>query len=180
MKLIKSGAEAWKNATPAMIYVLKYNRRGDLASERVEPGQILNIYEDERKINQEMASSRNKDFFSNGTLVPIRMIEDAEDLEEIRSNANLMTDEQMETILKQKQWKKFDAALAEVTNPLVLRRMLEIARSEEIDATHRQLTTIETRLQELIAEDQIVTVVEREVVKAPTEKVISASPRSTF
>lgn len=162
MRSVEDGRhEAWKNDGAGLISVQKYDNRGDLKSEEIPSGRILNITPEERRMNEEMAVDEKFNFFKNGMLSPVRLIESDADYEDIRSNKNLMSEEDMRTLLKGKRG--FKAALEDITNVATLRRVAEIAKEE--DATLSQMRALEDRITGLV--DSKVVVNEVEVISGP-------------
>ena len=137
--------ETWKNDTAARIWVKKVDRHGELEDVQVPPGKVLHLTPDERRINHEIAVEEKFDMFKNGSLTPVRLIEGTEDAAEIASNPNLMSETDMRDLFKQ-NWRTFDAKVQEITNPIALDRLREIASEE--DATVRQMEVITNRLAE--------------------------------
>jgi hypothetical protein len=138
--------EIWKSAINGTIGVLKFDRRGELVEEIVRKGQKLTISTNERIINSERASSETLDFFKNGMLTPVRLLDDAEDAAEIASNPNLMSEDELRDLFKV-HWKVFESKIAAISNEITLNRLKAIA--DEVDATVRQLRVIDARLEEL-------------------------------
>jgi hypothetical protein len=140
--------ETWKNATRGRIFLKKYNQQGQLAAEMVPGGKVFQISPTERRINTEMAASPDLDFFQNGQLTPVRLIETEEDAKEIASNPNLMAESDMVTLFKG-HWKTFEAKVNEISNLTTLKRLLEIAQSDEVDAKVRQVEAVKARISDI-------------------------------
>ena len=135
--------ETWRNVTKGIHGVLKYDRFGNEQHEQVRPGQTVQLTVDERMLNMDRSASENLDVFKNGTFVPVRLIDDAEDVAEIASNPNLKGESELKEMLSL-HWKKFEAAVSEISNVGTLARLREIA--DEEDATMRQFKVIENRI----------------------------------
>lgn len=138
--------ETWKNATKGRVAVLKVNRLGQLEHEIIRGGGTLVISTDERLINQDRSANDDLNVFKNGTMVPVRLIEDSEDAAEILSNPNLKSEDELSAMFKL-QWKKFEVAVGEISNATTLHRLKELA--SEVDATIKQVNVIESRLSEV-------------------------------
>jgi hypothetical protein len=147
-----SELESWKNASLGRVVLKKYNQRGELADEMVTGGKVFHISPKERRINQEMAASPDLDFFQNGFLTPVRLIETEEDAAELASNPNLLSEEDMRGLFKG-NWKAFDQKVQEISNLTTLKRMLEVA--QEVDATIRQVDVVNARIQEIDPADHV-------------------------
>lgn len=146
--------ESWKNTTAGRIFLKKYDKRGELAAEMVPGGKTFQITPHERRINSEMAASPGLDFFSNGQLTPVRLIETEEDAKEIASNPNLMAESEMVDLFKA-HWKTFESRIAEVGNLTTLQRLLEVAQSDQVDAKVRQVDALKARIEEISPADHV-------------------------
>lgn len=140
--------ETWKNDTSGRVSVLKMDRYGQLGHELIRPGQTFTITEAERLTNSDKAASKNLDYFRNGMLTPVRLIESAQDFAEIKSNPNLLSENDLCDLFTL-NWQKFDARLKDISNALTLRRLVAIAESDEVNVTVRQLKSIKGRLEEV-------------------------------
>lgn len=141
-----SRREIWKSGIAGTISVLKFNRRGELASEVVRSGQACTLTTEERIINQEKAATADLDIFKNGMMVPVRILDDAEDAAEIAANPNLMAESEMNDLFKA-HWKTFENRVAQVSNPIVIQRLLQIAEAQ--DATVKQVNVLKVRMESL-------------------------------
>lgn len=154
--------EAWKSTIPGTIVVKRLDRRGDLAEETLQEGQVLHITPNERRLNMEMAADDDLNVFKNGFLTPVRLIETAEDIEDLKDNPNHMTEEDMRAVFKIKAIAEFRERMGAVTNPITITRMIELAGSDEVNATVRQVDFLKSQL-----EGSSVSVNEVQVVGSP-------------
>lgn len=138
--------ETWKNNGAGTIVIKKYNQLGQLDEERVIGGRSVQVTPHERRINQEMAADESLDVFINGMLTPVRLIDSEDDTAELKANANAMSEPAMKALFKS-QIKTFTAKVNEISNPITLRRLLEVA--EELDASLRQAGVIRARIEEV-------------------------------
>lgn len=142
--------ETWKNAGAGEIWIKvtdPVTRR--VKHQPVRAGNKVLISTRDRQINQDDAASPDKDFFTNGTLTPVRLIDTAEDYQEIASNPNLLSEDDMQEILKMRSIAKFRERLGEITNTIALNRMQEMAESEEVNVTLAHSKALKARIQEL-------------------------------
>jgi hypothetical protein len=102
------------------------------------------------------------DIFSNGRLAPMRLVDSADDYEEIASNPNHLTETDMLDILKSKG-KTFSQRLDDITNVIALERMHELASDESLNVSMAQFRALESRLAEIRGD--VASVSEVEVVK---------------
>lgn len=141
--------ETWKNATKGRISVLKQDRWGNLEHKMIRGGETFTLTEAERQTNSDKAATPDLDFFRNGMLTPVRLVETAEDYKDIAENPNLLSEQDLKDLFDL-QWKQFDAKLGEISNALLLRRLEALADGDEVNVTVRQQKAIKARLNEVI------------------------------
>lgn len=176
--------EQWKSAIAGTVVLKRFDRKGDVINEVVASGKTISLLPEERRLNQEMAAEPSLDMFQNGMLVPVRLLESADDYEELQGNPNHLSETDMRKLLSDsKNLAALTTAIAKLSNPTTLQRLRAIAEEPEIDATVRQVRVIESRIAELGSEgtyvevEQLITTSEgREVLgtKAPE----SPAPRN--
>jgi hypothetical protein len=154
--------ETWSNIGKGDVFVLTFDHSGRLKSVPVRSGQRITMTVRERQLNQERAYSSEVDMFSNGRLAPIRLVDSADDYEEIASNPNHLSEGDMTDVLKLKG-KAFTDRLDEITNVIALERMHELASDEKANVSMAQFRTLEKRLSEVRGD--VAEVAEVEVVK---------------
>lgn len=88
---------------------------------------------------------KKNDVFTNGMLIPVRLI-DPEDEAEFAANPNLMTEDDMRSLVKGHAG-TFAKRLKEVTNVLLVKRWIEIAKDS--DASFKRIEALEGRLNQL-------------------------------
>lgn len=135
--------ETWKNQGAGNVVVKKRGEYGIEQDEMIRGGKTLHISKADRRMNQERAASTSLDVFTNGMLAPIQLGDSAE---EFSGNPNLLTEDDMRALVRAHP-KTFDKKLDEISNPVVVSRLLQIAREE--DCTVRRVETIEARLEEV-------------------------------
>lgn len=140
--------ETWQNVQLGQVVLKQYMQTGVLGDVAIPGGRNFYISEKERRINQEMAATKDLDMFSNGTLVPIRLIEGSEDAEQLKDNPNILGETEMRELFGE-HWKKFDDRLSKMSNSPALQRLLEMAKDPETGATVRQAEQIQARIAEL-------------------------------
>lgn len=135
--------ETWKNASNAFVAVTKLDPRGQEKTEIIESGKTFSLTSEERRINQDRCIEVANDFFKNGMLMPIRLLDGDEEVAELASSANLMSDSELQDLFGQ-HWRTFEKRINEISSTVTLQRMLDL--SEKVDATHKQVTTIQSRM----------------------------------
>lgn len=143
--------ETWKNNGAGRHFLKTLNSKGEFTDLRIDGNKTFHISPEDRRINQEIAANEELDMFKNGAFSPVRLIESDEDTQEIASNPNLMTEDDMKAIFKG-NWKVFDKQVADISNSRTLDRLLEVAH--DIDATVRQVDAIRSRQQKLSPVDE--------------------------
>lgn len=149
--------ETWENARAGDVWLLVFDHAGKVESKPVRGGRRITISTKERKLNQERAYDTGSDVFSNGSLVPVggaQAFDGVEDYQEIASNPNLMSTDDLKGLLtlKAPQLKK---RLEDISNVMTVTRLYELAKSEEADLTLPQFRAIETRLAQLNGDAEI-------------------------
>lgn len=147
--------ETWNNPGQARVVIKRMDHRGEPSrDELIRGGATFTITPEERAINQRMAYSPQLDFFRNGTLVPVALIEGSEMALEAATNPNLLSDGDMRSLLarrsgaaKTKADEAFLAKLANIENATTLGRLLSL--SEEEDAPVSRVRAIQARLAEI-------------------------------
>lgn len=146
--------EAWQNTSRGSVYVKKYGARGEETTVRVLGGQVVTLSPEERRLTTMAIPPKNKhlNVFENGVLVPLQLVDSAEDYEEIASNPNLLGDSDIREALRQKT-PTLKKTLAEISNVNLVRRFQELAAEEEDKMTMPKIRAIEARLEELTASE---------------------------
>lgn len=154
--------ETWTNIGKGDVFVLTFDHSGRLKSVPVRAGQRITMTVRERQLNQERAYTQDVDMFSNGRLAPVRLVDTADDYEEIASNPNHLSEDDMLDVLKLKG-KAFTDRLNDITNVIALERMHELASDEKASVSMTQFRALEKHLSEIRGD--VAEVAEVEVVK---------------
>lgn len=142
----ESKFEVWQSAVRGKVYVSRIDRRGEIIGECVTGGAVLHITPDERRFNSEQAAREKNDPFRNGALVPVKLIEEADDVIEIQNNPNHLGESAMRNLLKDRRaYKQLQDQIDQVDNALTLTRWIQIAHEE--DASVKQVERLEARLE---------------------------------
>lgn len=138
--------ETWENITDSRFVIRKYTSQGEIASEMIGGHKKFHISPVERRLNQEESASDEQDPFSNGSLVPVRLIDGTEDAAEIAANPNLMSETEMHELVKG-NIKGLRERLGVLKNSLVVAHLLEVAKAD--DVANSKVSAIDARLAEL-------------------------------
>lgn len=138
-----SELELWKSNAAGRVVVRKMGQYGVETEEMVEGFRTLHISEADRKLNQERAASDDLDVFKNGMLSPIRLGDSAA---EFADNPNHLTESDMRELVKAHP-KTFAKRISEITNPVLIGRLLEVAREE--DCTMSRLELLQARMEDV-------------------------------
>lgn len=145
--------ERWQSTIDGVIWVHTFDRNGRDVEVPIKGGGTIKLLPEEREMNQEYVAEASQDPFLNGYLVPLQLVESADDYESLKGNPNHLTEADMSRLLSNPtDIKSLAAAIAEVTNPATLQRFLYKA-NEEDDTTRRQIKTIEARLEVVLNPD---------------------------
>ncbi len=138
--------ESWRNATPGTVIIVRFSELGRLIDHVVLGGRPVQLTPRERRINEERAATEKLNPFRNGTMQAVRLIESEADTAEIASNPNSMAESEIIDLFGKGNWKTFAASVNKIESPLLLHRLLEVANSDAVNATVRQLQSIKERL----------------------------------
>lgn len=140
----KKDLESWQNMSRGTHFIRRLDHRGELTRvEGVDPGKVVHISPEERRINSEQAASEDLDVFRNGIFHAVRLIEDNEEAREIAANPNAMSESDMVALVKGHP-KTFTARLNGITNQVTLERLLQTAMNE--DAPVRRVEAIKEKI----------------------------------
>lgn len=124
--------EIWENRNRSEIWVMKEDLSGLPVSTPVRPGGKLEISTYDRQRNQEACQASEFDWFTNGALSPVKLIDSAEDYEEIASNPNAKSEKEIRALLSLNA-NELKKELAQITSPLVVARLKEFIESDDAD-----------------------------------------------
>lgn len=101
-------------------------------------------------LNSDRAANEKLDMFRNGVLNPVRLIDGADDpvYQEIASNPNLMGESDLRDMFNL-HWKTFEKKLADISNPITLKRLLAIAEEDGVKVTVNQHKAVQARIEEV-------------------------------
>ena len=121
--------EIWKNPTSMDIWVpVSEKRTGKLRLQKVPPaGGTISIDEEDRRDNvSRHYFDPSANVFTNGSLIPVKLIDSAEDYAEVASNPNFLSEGDIEKAIKGPV-KGLRDTLEEVSNLQVAVRFQEVA-----------------------------------------------------
>lgn len=145
--------ETWKSTIDGQIWVTQFDRRGDTIDTCITGGRELKILPEERKFNQERVADERNDPFMNGLLVPVKLVESAEDFEDLAGNPNHLTEKDMAVLLDDPtDLDGLVAGISKVKNPTTLLRLINIAEGRDA-TTLKQMAALQARLQTVSQQD---------------------------
>jgi hypothetical protein len=147
--------ETWRNPGQGRVVVRRLDHLGQLSNEEmVNAGATFTITALERELNQRLAYTPELDFFANGTLEPVDLIEGSAAAAEFAANPHLVSAEEMQAMVTPVRGARKSAAdqaflerLATITNATTLSRLAQLA--EEEDAPISRVRAINARLAEV-------------------------------
>lgn len=147
-----AGLEAWQYTARGKLYLRRYTgKHGDVVYERIDGGQTFHLTPAERHLNSDKVRDPKRDPFRNGTCIPVRLTEETpvKDREAIESNPATLTDEQIIALFSTKKGNSeaLIELLAAVDNPVVLRRISDLAESADLPPS--KTGPIKSRLEEI-------------------------------
>ncbi len=157
--------EVWKNVTRGRRGIHRVDAFGKVQKELVGPGKTVSITSEDRIHYQRIVASEKLDIFKNGAMVPVRIL-DEDTQREVAENPNLMSEEDLQNLMKA-QWKKFESEIGKISTLYALERMRDIAESSE---------DISVKKYKIIA-DRIATVKEESAPTRVNEMLIKRAQR---
>lgn len=139
--------ETWKNESEGVVVLKRVSRTGEIVDETLTAQRVMHLTPAERRMNQELYAQEEYDVFMNGTLSPVKLIENAADVEQFKGNPNHLSEDEMRAFFKTKAVKGFEERVAQITNPIALKKLMAISADE--DATVRQVEIVKARLEEV-------------------------------
>jgi len=124
--------EIWENRNRSEFWVMKEDLSGQVNAVRVAPGKQIEISTYDRQRNQEQTVDSRFDWFTNGALSRVRLLDTADDIEEIQANPNTKSEAELRALLSLNA-NELKKELAEITSPLVLARLKEFIESDDSD-----------------------------------------------
>lgn len=117
--------ETWENAANGPRYIRVFEK-GDERLKKVASGARISLTPEEREMNQIKVLNEGQDFFSNGDLMPVKLIESASDYEEVASNPNLMGEDELKDLFNLKN-AEFADAISNIQSLRVVELLEELA-----------------------------------------------------
>lgn len=144
--------ETWRNPGQGRIVIMRLDHLGQLREEEmVGAGKTFTITPLERELNQRLAYSPAADFFANGTLEPVDLIDGSDAQREFADNPHLVSLQEMQAMVTPVRGARKGAAdqafldrLATIDNATTLSRLAQLA--EEEDAPISRVRAIQARL----------------------------------
>lgn len=146
------GIEVWKNRSEGTVALSRLGDYGRTRTELIKGGRVFHITPQERRMNQNQCAVEASDFFTNGTLAPIHLVDGEVDTEILRANPNTFEEVDIQKLFKIKG-EAFAERLAEITSAAALDRFVELAREPRFGVTVHQYEMVKTRQAEIKAHE---------------------------
>lgn len=137
--------ETWENVSKGTVGYLESDPKGPPRGKMVRAGGKFSISTEDRIMNQDLAKN-DGGVFQNGRLQPVRLVDTAEDYEEVASNPNFMSESDIAALLKQPV-KALQARLDEITSVNTINLIAEMAQADG-NIKKSTLDAIDARLEE--------------------------------
>jgi hypothetical protein len=124
--------EIWENRNRSEFWVMKEDLSGQVVPVRIAPGKQIEISTYDRQRNQEQTVDPKFDWFTNGALSQVKLIDTADDIDEIKANPNTKSETELRELLNLNA-NELKKELAQITSPLVLARLKEFIESDDSD-----------------------------------------------
>jgi hypothetical protein len=148
---VEPGLELWRNAAAGIVAINRIGEYGRTRVEVIHGDRTFHITPQERRMNQNVCARPELDFFTNGTLQPVVLLDDEEDTAALRQNPNVMAEADIEALFKIKG-EAFAERLDHITNTATLGRLVALAREPRLNATVQQYELVKARQRALETE----------------------------
>ena len=138
---VDPGVETWSNTTPSLVHLIKIGEYGKRETQLVYGERMFTLTPQERRINQSQCFDPKNDPFTNGTLKPVALLDDEPDTEALRSNPNVLDDDDIVALFKL-TGEAFNERLIVITNMTAVDRLIETAKQPATGASVGQLETL--------------------------------------
>ena len=136
--------EVWQSAVLGETYVKRVDQHGNVTSQRVQGHGTVSVTPYERRIHESAVADQTLNPYRNGRLTPVRLLDEEPDTASLQANPNAMSETAMKALFNS-QIRTFTNKVGDVTNPITLRRLREVA--DEVDAKASQIKVIEARME---------------------------------
>lgn len=123
--------EMWKNVTKGTVVVSKFDNNENIVRSDVKSGQTITVTEEERHLNDQLAYDLSVCVFRSGVLEPVRLVDSAEDIEDIKSNPNLKSEAELVELIKG-HGNKLKSHLSTINNVITLHRIYDLAIEHDV------------------------------------------------
>lgn len=139
--------ETWRNGSAGRFVFKRFDRMtGRDVEEMVGSGRSISMTPDERRRYEAECANDDLNPFRNGILQAVKLIDTEEDAREIAENVNNLSESDIDDLFAS-HWKVFEKKVSEVSSPHTLARIKQ--RAVALDATVKQVATIDARIREV-------------------------------
>lgn len=145
----KPGLEQWTNETRSQTGIARADERAPRGHriDLILPGRTFAITPEDRRLNATLIGDTRKDPFQNGRFSLQAAVETAEDVEELRSNPNTISQSEIEQLFVGGNMKQFNAQIAKITSVDAIQRVLDYANSS--GAAQARIDAVQARFDEI-------------------------------
>lgn len=134
--------ERWSHLGNGRTIIHRIDGLGQSKPEMIRGKTEFTIAPEERRVNQAKCAP-GLDPFTNGTFIPVTLIETEADVDEIKNSPDTLGEDEMDELLN-KHWKQLQKRLDEITSPVALAQFESYAEAHE--AGPKSLERIRARL----------------------------------
>lgn len=147
--MVDAVEELWLNKSKVIVTLAKYDHKGDITGESVEPEMPIHITNRDRAVNEDRTRDPNMNPFRNGTLEPIRIGDETSDFKDVAGlSSNWLSEDELLTMLSGNK-NTFKKRIAEMDSEPILYRILDLAKNDDNGASLAQIRAIQDRLEEV-------------------------------
>lgn len=137
--------ETWRNGSKSTFYIRVLGPDGRPDVKPIVGLRTFHVTPEERRMNSLETAVAANDPFHNGTFTALEVIDDDVDAERIKNNPNNLGDSELSALLAG-PFGELDSRLATITNPILVRRLLELAEDPAKEISAAKVAAVKTRL----------------------------------
>lgn len=140
--------ETWRNSTRGRIVIKRVGEYGKPYDQMIEAGRTVQLTPRERRVNEDAVARDEYNPFTNGTLVPERLVDGEDDNERLLINPNKMDDGEAKQIFRLKG-ERFTDRIEAIDSLPVIERLLELVEDPRLGVTVAQNQVLKIRQRSL-------------------------------
>lgn len=136
--------ETWRNVTRGRVVIKRVGEYGKPYDQMVEAGRTVQLTPRERRVNEDAVARDEYNPFTNGTLIPERLVDGDADNERLTVNPNKITDDEAKQIFRLRG-ERFTDRIEAIDSLPVVERLLELVEEPRLQVTVAQNQVLKIR-----------------------------------